>query len=263
MQTTSEYLRVEKSESIASIVMDRPQRRNAFNSAMWDALTGICNELAGDASIKAVVLRSSSSEAFCAGADISEFAELTRDTEKVAANAESIRASAEALKTLPRPTIARIEGSCFGGGALLALACDFRIADTTASFAITPARLGLVYSIGDTSNLVNTVGLAVARRMLMLSEVLDAEAALQCGLVDRVAEAGSVDVELDKMLSTLRKLSQYSLRNLKVGLEQVSNGQTKDDAESIARFTEAFLGEDLAEGMDAFLSRRQPRFPFK
>jgi len=96
----------------------------------------------------------------------------------VAANAESIRASAEALKTLPRPTIARIEGSCFGGGALLALACDFRIADTTASFAITPARLGLVYSIGDTSNLVNTVGLAVARRMLMLSEVLDAEAAI-------------------------------------------------------------------------------------
>lgn len=262
MQTNSEFLRVEIVDSVASIVMDRPARKNAFNSGMWDTLTTICNRIADDTSIKVVVLRSSSSDAFCAGADISEFAELTRDAEKVAANAQSIRASAQALRTLPRPTVACIQGSCFGGGALLALACDFRIADSGASFAITPAKLGLCYSISDTSNLVNTVGLSVARRMLLLAEVLDAPTALQCGLVDRVTAADFIDAELEQMLATLQQLSQYSLRGLKVGLERVCHGQTEDDAESIARFIEAFLAEDLAEGMDAFLSRRKPRFPY-
>jgi len=276
MQKANEFLRVEVADSVASIVIDRPERRNAFNWSMWDSLTDICNSLSSDTAIKAVVLRSSSSTAFCAGADISEFAELIQDTNKVEANAQSIRAASQALQTLPRPTIACIQGSCFGGGALLALACDFRVADAGATFAITPAKLGLCYSIRDTSNLVNTVGLPMARRMLLLAEVLDAETALRCGLVDRLvnadvnadinsdtgASAEAINSEVRTMVSTLSRHSQFSLRNLKRGLHSVSLGQMQDDAESIARFVEAFHGEDLAEGMDAFLSRRQPRFPF-
>lgn len=262
LSSSSEYLRVEVTDTVASIVMDRPERLNAFNRAMWDALTEVCNRLSSDVSVKAVVLRSSSNTAFCAGADISEFSELMGDAGKVEANAQSIRAASHALQTLSRPTIARIQGSCFGGGALLALACDFRIADSSARFAITPAKLGLCYSISDTSNLVSTVGLPMARRILLLAEVLDAESALQCGLVDRIARDESIDAEVQAMLSTLQQHSQYSLRNLKVGLYQVSQGQTEDDTDSIARFIEAFNGEDLAEGMDAFLSRRKPQFPF-
>lgn len=283
MQIKSEFLRVEVNASVASIVIDRPERRNAFNWAMWDTLTDICKQLSNDTSIKAVVLRSSSTVAFCAGADISEFADLIEVAEKVEANAQSIRTASKALQTLPRPTIACIQGSCFGGGALLALACDFRIADSTARFAITPAKLGLCYSIGDTSNLVNTVGLPMARRMLLLAEVLDADTALQCGLVDRLvrvdananvdadakacidkdADCVTIDTELHAMLVTLGQHSQFSLRNLKQVLHAVSEGQTTDDVDSVARFVEAFHGEDLAEGMDAFLTRREPRFPYR
>jgi len=257
-----EFLRVEISESVASIVMDRPERRNAFNSAMWDGLTDICGRLSEDTSIRAVVLRSSSNVAFCAGADISEFTELAQNADKAEANAQSIRTASKALQTLSRPTVARIQGSCFGGGALLALACDFRIADSSASFAITPAKLGLCYSISDTSNLVNTVGLPMARRMLLLAEILDADTALGCGLVDRVLDAETIDAELTTMLSTLQQLSQFSVRNLKHSLHLVGQGQTEDDAATIARFVDAFHGEDLAEGMDAFFTRRKPSFPF-
>lgn len=270
MPTNNEFLHVEINHSVATIVIDRPERRNAFNSSMWDALTDICNNLSDNTSVNAVVLRSSRSVAFCAGADISEFADLLEDAEKVAANAHSIRTASEALQTLARPTIACIQGSCFGGGALLALACDFRIADTSARFAITPAKLGLCYSISDTSNLVNTVGLPMARRLLLLAEVLDAHTALQCGLVDQLVEvdAGSnsgacIDSALSALLDTLRQHSQFSLRSLKQGLNLVSRGQTTDDAESIDRFVSAFYGEDLAEGMDAFMSKRTPKFPFK
>jgi len=272
-RVAKKFLHVEVSGSVASIVMDRPERRNAFNWSMWDELTDICGRLAIDKAIKAVVLRSSSSVAFCAGADISEFAELVRDPAKVEANAHSIRTASQALQTLPRPTIACIQGSCFGGGALLALACDFRIAASTARFAITPAKLGLCYSISDTSNLVNTVGLPIARRMLLLAEVLDAETALRCGLVDRLVTTDSpgdehtatdeaIDVEVQAMLTVLKQHSQFSVRKLKHVLHRVSCGQTEDDADSIAAFVEAFHGEDLAEGMGAFLERREPRFPF-
>ncbi len=256
-------LRLEASDARADIVIDRPDKRNAFNAAMWQRLIDLCGEIAENRDIRVVVVKSSSAGAFCAGADISEFDSFRHDRTKSEANAELIRSATRALQTLARPTIARIQGDCFGGGTLLALACDFRLAAVPCRFAITPARLGLSYAIEDLNTLVRTVGLPTARRLLMGTEILDAEKAKACGLVDEVhADAAELDASLGDLVERLRGLSQYSLRAIKTNLHQVINGATTDDDASRAAFADAFEGEDLEEGMTAFLEKRRPVFPF-
>jgi len=256
-------IRLETRDWLATIVLDRPDKRNAFNAAMWRGLEDLCVALAADPAVRVVVVRSSSAAAFCAGADIGEFDAFRHDPAKTRANADLIRSATRALQTLPRPTIARIDGDCFGGGTIVALSCDFRMAAAPARFAITPARLGLSYAIADINVLVRTVGLSAARRLLMAGETFDAAQARQCGMVDYLFDdAVAMDEALAALAARMSTLSRYSLRSIKANLSRVVDGATDDDDASRQRFTDAFHGVDLEEGMAAFLEKRRPVFPY-
>jgi len=250
----SDALTLKISGPVAQITINRPDKRNAFDTPMWQALIAHCAKLGSDPVIKTVVLGSASLYVFSAGADISEFDRLRQDPAAITENALLIEQAMNALHTLPRPTIAQIDGTCFGGGAALALCCDFRVAGPTAKFAIPPARLGLSYSAANVRRLADAVGVQMARRMLMLVETLDARTALDCGLIDRLTDTTATETTQD-LIKALNPLSQYSVRALKHTVLNVS--ETTD-----MTFLEAYTGVDLAEGMSAFLEKRKPKFPF-
>ncbi len=263
MQSVSEYLSITCDGAIATISINRPAKRNAFNAAMWHALADLCEQIAKQAQVKVVVVRSATPGAFCAGADISEFEQFCNNKTLASENARLIRAVTTSLQELPRPTIACIEGDCFGGGTLLALACDFRIASSNARFAITPAKLGLSYTVVDTRILVQTVGMALARQLLLTGDVIDSNIAVQNSFVDEVVAVEALDARLRALVDTLCGNSQYSLRSLKRQLLRVSQGQVLDDEGSIKEFEDAFQGKDLQEGVAAFMGKRKASFRFE
>lgn len=258
---TEAALTLTTAEGIATICINRPDKRNAFDTAMWQRMTALCTELGEDPSVKIVVLRSASPAAFSAGADIAEFDELRKDPVRAAQNMADIEDAMAAMHAMPRPTIAVIDGHCFGGGLALALCCDFRIAGPTARFAITPARLGLSYSLINVNRLVSVAGHQMARRILMLSEVIKPGEALEKGLIDRLS-SGNAEDALDEMVQSLLALSQYSVRSIKQTIRLSEEGGVGVDADDQARLIGAFAGPDLSEGMTAFLEKRKPRFPY-
>src|ERR1700712_3434067 len=144
---------------VGLVSIDRPTKRNALTVDMWRQLTLICTDLAADPWRRAVVL-SGAAPSFCAGADISALSADESVMREVVAAAES------ALRELPVPTIAKISGHCMGGGSQLAIACDLRVADTSATFAVPPAKLGVIYPVSSIRALTELVGPAWAKRLI-------------------------------------------------------------------------------------------------
>jgi enoyl-CoA hydratase/carnithine racemase len=185
----------------------------------------------------------------------------------VRANAETARAYNErvaaaerALEGLSKPTIAMVHGYCIGGGCGLALACDLRFADQAASFAITPAKLGLVYSLDSTKRLVDVVGPAQAKWILMSGQRVSAERAHQIGLADEQVPGEDLEKLTYEFAELLCTRAQFSIRATKQIISQIVAGQTEDDQASRELRNSSFDTEDYAEGVRAFLEKRRPHF---
>jgi enoyl-CoA hydratase/carnithine racemase len=210
-----------------------------------------------------VLVLTGAGEAFAAGADISEFEQVYADRATAGAYFSEIAAAMEALATFEAPTIARIDGPCVGGGLGLALCCDLRIASDRARLGITPAKLGLMYSLADTKRLVDAVGPSRAKDILFTGRILDADEALAVGLIDTVAPVADLDAAVAAKAETIAAASQWSARKAKQIIARILAGQTTDDAETSAWMLDAVEGEDFTEGRDAFLAKRTARFPFR
>ena len=143
-------LRLERQGPIARLFIDRAEKRNAFNQQMWECFPTLLGEAMTDPEVHVLVLQSAVPGTFSAGADIEEFSAGARDPGWRSRNQAAIQRTQFELARTEKPTIALIEGACVGGGCGLAIACDLRIAGNRARFGITPARLGLVYSLHDT-----------------------------------------------------------------------------------------------------------------
>ena len=138
-------IRLEIAAPLAEIILDQPQRRNALSLEMWAALPARLAEANADPAVKVLLLHGGGTGVFAAGADISEFPAIYGTEADARHSGQTIARALAALEDSPKPVIAAIEGPCIGGGVSLAVACDLRIATTSATFGITPARLGLVY----------------------------------------------------------------------------------------------------------------------
>ncbi|MFQ3594836.1 MAG: enoyl-CoA hydratase-related protein [Sphingomonadaceae bacterium] len=251
-------LRLTFADGIATIALNRPDKRNAMDQGMWEAMPATIAAAMAEPGVRVVLLASATPGIFCAGADIAEFAARVSDRTWWAANRRAIRAAQKALVEAPRPTIAVVDGDCVGGGCGLALACDLRIASPRSRFGITPARLGLVYPLHDTRLLVDLVGPAQAKRMLYSARLLPAREAHAIGLVTEVAEdpmAASLALAAD-----MCAVSGDSQRWAKATIARILAGVRDDDAESEALFDAARDGPDFAEGVAAFLEKRPARF---
>lgn len=246
---------VTREGAVATLWLDRPAKRNAVTHAMWKGVAAACGELVGDDDVRVLVVRGVGDH-FCAGADIGELATIDPATYQAAT-----RSAEDGLAAFPKPTIAFVTGSCIGGGAELAIACDIRIADTTARFGITPARLGIVYPAFAIERAVRLLGPSATKHLLYSAELVEPDRALRIGLVDEVHEPEPALERLDRFTRLLAEersaLTQQASKQLVDAV--VADGSIPQAL--VRRWAaEVAASPDPAEGAAAFAERRPPRF---
>lgn len=256
---SQEPIRLEVRGAIAHLILNRPEKRNALNGAMWSAIPVLLERALTHDAVRLLVV-SGAGGSFAAGADIGEFEEVYSTPERAEAYSRSIAAALDGLAAFPRPTLAMIEGACVGGGCGLALACDMRFAAEGSRFGITPGKLGLVYTLNDTARLVRAVGVSFAKDMLFSGRLLDAGEALSAGLINRLLPPDRLAGEVEAYGALLAATSPNSARVTKQLIALIEAGQAHDDDATRALFLEAFSSADFQEGYRAFLEKRTPRF---
>jgi enoyl-CoA hydratase/carnithine racemase len=247
-------LRLERDGPIGRILIDRPEKRNAFNQEMWEHFPVLLASAALDRAIRVVVVQSAAPGMFCAGADISELMAHKDNVAWREGNQAAINRTQHELARFAKPTIAFIDGDCVGGGCGLALACDIRLATPQSRIGITPAKLGLVYPLHDTKLLVDLVGPGQAKKMLYTGELLSADEALRVGLIELI------DNEATSLARQIAANSAHSTHEIKGFIRRILDGQADDDLETKRVFAEAFTKPDFAEGTTAFAEKRKPEF---
>ena len=252
---TDEAVVVTSDGAAATLWLNRPAKRNAVTHAMWKGVAGACEALAADPAVRVLVVRGVGDH-FCAGADIGELGTI----DPVAYQAAT-RAAEEGLAGFPKPTVAFVTGSCVGGGAEIAIACDLRIADTTARFGITPARLGIVYPSFAIERAVRLLGPAATKHLLYSAELIDTERALRIGLVDEVHEPTAA---AERLAGFTRLLAEERSALTQQASKQLVDAVVADGGiePALARrwAAEVAASPDPAEGAAAFAERRPPRF---
>ncbi len=238
--------------AVARLVLDRPKALNAIPVAGWRDLAAAADEaVRGDARI--LIVSGVPGGAFCAGADISDFDAFRTDPETRTAFRKTMRDGLDTLRDLPIPTIALVEGACFGAGVALAMACDWRLAGPGARFALTPAKLGIAYPQEDVHRLVSLVGAGQAARLLFGAQSIDADEAVRIGMVEVVA-LGDVEDTVRDLASAAVANDPQSLRVLKRGVGLASLGIRQDDRQDSA--FESLLGSDaLSDRLAAHRAR--------
>ncbi|MDB5999296.1 MAG: putative enoyl-CoA hydratase [Rhizobacter sp.] len=245
---------------VAHVVLNRPAKRNAMSLAMWAGLAPLMAELEADDSVKLVVFRGAGTQAFSAGADISEFGVVYATAESAMQGNAVIRHAQLAVEALAKPTLAVVHGVCVGGGCGLALACDMRFVAAQSRLGITPSKLGATYSIPDTRRLVALVGPSRAKDILFSGRLLDAQEALSLGLVDRVVDDAQLEQVAADYARVLLANSLQSISTAKAMINSISGVRPVPDAQLEAGFAASFASEDFREGFAAFMEKRAPRF---
>jgi len=250
-------IHVERDDGIAVVTIDRQDALNALDVATLTELRDRLHELAADDDVRVVIVTGAGERAFVAGADIKYMSGLDVDgaTEWGALGHEVGRL----LETMPKPTIAAINGFALGGGCELALACDIRYASSRAKLGQPEINLGIVPGWGGTQRLARVCGPGAAKELIFTGRTIDADEALRIGLVTKLA-----DPVLDRARETARALASKSPVALRVAKRLVNRALGGDHEENLASeaelFGELFSGEDAKEGLTAFAEKREPRF---
>jgi enoyl-CoA hydratase/carnithine racemase len=246
--------------AVATLVINRPAKRNAITLEMWKALPHTLRDLASDPELRILVIRGAGVDAFAAGADISEFERVRRGAESARRYSRVVEAADLALAAFPRPTIAMIHGVCVGGGLELALSCDLRFASRGARFGITAARLGIVYGFTSTRRLASIVGPGHARDILFSGRLVGIDEARAMGLVTKVCEPDALEAQTYEYADQLAQQAPLSQRGAKLMLQHLQGEDEMTDSDLAAFVERAYESEDYREGVRAFLEKRRPRF---
>ncbi|WP_077343007.1 enoyl-CoA hydratase/isomerase family protein [Pseudocolwellia agarivorans] len=246
--------------NVAYLTINRAEKRNALSQSMWQQIADFCDELTRQVSVKVLVVKAAGNKAFCAGADIEELTQFLTDKTQLMANNKIVQLAQQKLEQLTIPTVAAINGVCVGGGLGLAMCCDFRISVNHAKFAITPAKLGLLYSIEDTKRLVDIVGLSRSKELLYLGKTISAQTAEQWGLLTDVVDEDQLDASVELLVTSLLSVSRNSIAGIKSTLAYIHSSSTVDEESVRQVFNDAFNHQDFKEGADAFLQKRKADF---
>ncbi len=257
-------------EGVATLTMNRPERRNALSGAMLSALSAALAECESDPDVAVIVLTGAGG-GFCAGGDVKGMAEGSGGGSTARAGADidsrihaqrlSQRATAGKLYKIPKPTIASLPGAAAGAGLSLALACDLRIAAENAVLTTAFARVGFSGDYGGTYFLTQLVGSAKARELYFLSERVDAKEALRLGLVNWVVPADKLEAETAKLAHRLANGPRVAYRYMKENLNRAAAGEWDDclDLEA-THHVHSGQTEDHREAARAFVEKREPVF---
>ncbi|WP_179353455.1 enoyl-CoA hydratase/isomerase family protein [Winogradskyella vidalii] len=250
------------SNGITTITINRPKKLNALNKATIQELHEAFDAANTDEDTKVIIITGSGEKAFVAGADISEFADFSvEEGGKLAAQGHELLF--DFVANLSTPVIAAVNGFALGGGLELAMACHFRVASSNAKMGLPEVSLGVIPGYGGTQRLPQLVGKGRAMEMVMTAGMIDADKALNYGLVNHV-------VEQDELLPLAEKIASKIMRNSSVAIAEAihainanyETGVNGFDVE-IEAFGNCFGTEDFVEGTTAFLGKRKAEFPGK
>jgi enoyl-CoA hydratase len=256
-----QVIQLDKENNFATITINRPPM-NPLNGQVFRELARAADELESDQAVKAVIITGSGDKAFVAGADIKEMANLT--PVEVYTFCQASRIAFSKIDNLSKPVIAALNGLALGGGTELALACDFRLAAETAKLGQPEINLGIIPGAGGTQRLSRLIGVARAKELVFLGDIIDAPTAERLGLVNKVVPAASLMEEARKLAS---KLAGKPAVAMKMAKEAINTGINLDITSAltleIQNFITAFSSADCKEGMSAFIEKRKPSFTDK
>ena len=248
---------LERREAIAIIRLNRPEKRNALSRAMLEELRIAFEQFENEQNLTTVIL-TASGDAFCAGTDIAELADLDQDEAR--ATSERGQSVCNQIENCSVPVIGAINGIAAGGGCELALACHLRIVSPDARFTLPETRLGVIPAYGGTHRLPREIGYSRALEVMLTGGEITAQRALEFGLVNRIADT-DVLVAAELLAKDLSKLAPLAIRGC---LQAVMRGLELPLAEGLALESEIFASlfdtQDVREGTRAFLEKRTPVF---
>ena len=257
---TTPRLEARSDGDILWLIIANAKRRNAMTAAMWEAFPDLIGQAQRDENIRVVILRGEGEDAFCAGADISEFDE--HRTGAAADRYNELNHNAFlALEAYDKPTIAMIHGFCLGGGLSLALSCDLRVASVDAKFSIPAAKLGIAYHPRWVTQILQAISPARAKEMLYTAERFDARWAHSVGLVNRLYAKTDLETETRSLARAIAENAPLSLKAAKEVVEALSGSTVGIDMGRLENLVaQCFDSEDYAEGRRAFEEKRKPKF---
>ena len=250
-------VRLVREGAVATILFDRPKARNAMTWRMYEGLAAACAELNGDKSVRVAVLRGVGGKAFIAGTDIAQFLEFATPEQGVAYEAK-METYLSALEALPMPTLAVVEGWAIGGGLAIAACCDFRIATTGTKFGVPIARtLGNCLSVANYARLVAALGLARAKRMLLMAENVLAEDALAIGFLMDVLDPLALDARIAEICERLQGNAPVTMRVTKEAMRRLQHVGIPDGDDLVRA---CYGSDDFHAGVRAFVEKRAPQW---
>jgi methylglutaconyl-CoA hydratase len=252
-------LSIESGARVAILTLNRPQALNAISRQLATDLLAACDLLDRLSEVRAVVITGAGERAFCAGADLKE--RLGLSAAERADHTARIEAAAEALASLPMPTIAAIRGYALAGGSELAIACDLRVASNEAVMGFPEVKVGIFPGAGGALRLPRIVGNGAARDLLFTGRQIAAEEAFRIGLINRLVATNDVMDTATELAKTIARNAPLAVRAVKQALAE-SLGQSPEEARRIVNALRTSLdgSQDYEEGLRAFSERRSPHF---
>jgi enoyl-CoA hydratase/carnithine racemase len=249
----------EINESVAVVTLNRPEARNALTWDMYDALVEACDTAEASADVRVLIIRGSGG-AFAAGTDISQFREFTDGDDGVAYE-RRLDAVIDRIERLSVATMAEIDGAAAGGGCAIAMACDLRICSERARFGVPVSRtLGNCLSMANTARMVDLIGPALTRALLLTGRMIDAQDALNAGLATIVFPSGELQQEAYKIAAELSTRACSTIKATKAMLIRLRDHRRPPAGIADDVIRECYASAEFREGVTAFLDGRKPNW---
>ncbi|HLG72429.1 MAG TPA: enoyl-CoA hydratase-related protein [Chloroflexota bacterium] len=248
-------------DRVATITLNRPEVRNAFNVGMWRALQHAVEEASGTPEVRAIVIKGAGDKAFAAGADVKEFDTERSNVLQSQRYSHMLETALGSLHHAPQPVIAMIRGYCVGGGCELANACDIRIGAEDVKVGITPAKLGIILGFQEVRELVAVVGAGKAKEMLFTGRLMDAQEALRTGWLNHVVPVEELQSFTNEFVQTLLQNAPLTIEAAKRAVNACLPGPDGHLVmQQIESYVRGFAGRDYQEGIASFREKRKPVF---
>jgi enoyl-CoA hydratase len=246
------------SNSILYITLNRPEKLNALNKTVLSELESVILDCYSNDDVHGIIITGSGNKAFVAGADISEFADLSQ--EEGISLAKKGQHIFQLIEDLPKPVIAAVNGFALGGGCELAMCCHIRMASTNAKFGQPEVNLGIIPGYGGTQRLTQLVGKGKSLELILSGNLIDAHEALRIGLVNHVFEPDLLITESEKLMQTILSKSPQAIAKAIHAINVFSQKHIDGFNKEVELFGECFGTEEMKEGVSAFIEKRKADF---